>query len=369
MSRPQPGPLAGLRVLEFGGIGPAPLAGMLLADLGASVVRINRPRNPSVPPTPSQIMDSLGRGKRALALDMREPGTAAALLDRMTDTDVLLEGFRPGVMERLGLGPDLCQARNPALVYGRVTGYGQTGPLAAKAGHDINYIALAGALGAIGTKQAPVVPLNLIADYGGGALYLAMGVLAGLNQARNSGRGPVIDAAMVDGVVSLLAVYWPLLQFGHWQPERQSNIIDGTAPFYGTYRTSDGGHVAVGAIEPQFFAELLRLLDLDPSWRARQNDRTAWPELRALMAERFAARTREEWTARADAFDCCLTPVLNLDEVGAHPHIRARNALVEQDGMIQTAIAPRLSGMEARPVNGPARAITLPEWKVLWARP
>lgn len=360
------GPLEGVRVLEFGGIGPGPLCGMLLADLGASVVRIERPQEKMAWLSMSQGADILGRGKRIIHLDLRAPQTLAQVMALLAQTDVLLEGFRPGVMERLGLGPEPCLAANPALVYGRVTGYGQAGPMADKAGHDINYISLTGALNAIGTKDDPIVPLNFIGDYGGGALYLAMGVLAGVVQARGTGKGTVVDCAMVDGALSMMAMFWSLLKLGRWQEGRQSNLLDGGAPFYGTYRTKDGGHVAVGALEPQFFAELLRLLDMEESWRARQHDRDTWPEMREEMSRRFAQRSRDEWGERALQYDCCVTPVLKFAEVSSHPQIKARQSVIDRDGLVQPGIAPRFTGMADGEVNAFSSPIELEALMAAW---
>jgi alpha-methylacyl-CoA racemase len=332
------GPLNGLRIVEFAGIGPGPFAGMLLADMGADVVRIDRPGTPQ-----RDVRDVVGRGRRSVVLDLKRPDGIDAALKLLDAADALIEGFRPGVMERLGLGPDTVLARNPRLVYGRMTGWGQAGPLAQAAGHDINYIALAGALGAIGTAETPVPPLNLIGDYGGGALYLVVGVLAALVEAKNSGRGQVVDCAMCDGTASLLSMYFTLLARGHWQEGRNSNLLDGGAPFYRTYECADGGFVAIGALEPQFYETLCRLAGLEePEYRER-NDRKRWPELRNKMQAVFKTRTRDQWCAILEGSDACFAPVLGLKEASTHPHLAQRETFVELDGVLQPAPAPRFS--------------------------
>ncbi|MEP7281936.1 MAG: CaiB/BaiF CoA-transferase family protein, partial [Rubrivivax sp.] len=346
------GPLSGLRVLELDAIGPVPMCGMLLGDLGADVVRIERatPSGLGLPLPPQR--DIHRRNRRSVALDLKLPGGRDAALRLLDRSDVLLEGFRPGVAERLGLGPDDCLARRPALVYGRMTGYGQTGPLADRAGHDIDYIALAGALHAIGPAGGdPVPPLNLVGDYGGGALYLAFGVLAAVFECQRSGRGQVVDAAMVDGVASLMSIFQSLQGGGLWRDQRGANLLDGGAPFYATYATADGGHVAVGALEPKFFDALIERLGLDPSWSARQHDRRAWPELRTALAAAFRARPRDAWAAHFEGSDACVAPVLTLAEAPRHAHARARQAYVEVDGLVQPAPAPRFSRTPAGPVR------------------
>ena len=334
------GPLAGVRVVEMGGIGPGPHAAMLLGDLGADVVRVDRPgtagnRDPRRP---------LPRGRTLLELDAKSEDGRTAVLDLVARADVLLEGFRPGVMERLGLGPADCAAVNPGLVYGRMTGWGQDGPLAPTAGHDINYIGLTGVLDAIGRAGAPpTVPLNLVGDFGGGSLYLVLGVLAALVERQRSGTGQVIDAAIVDGTGSLAAAIWSLHGAGAWRPARGSNRLDSGAPFYDVYPTADGGHMAVGALEPQFYAQLLRGLGLDAAGLPAQDDRAGWPELRARFAAAFAGRTRAEWTAVFDGTDACVTPVLSFAEAPSHPHLAHRGSLAELDGIPQPAPAPRFS--------------------------
>lgn len=349
-----PGPLAGLKVIEMVGLGPAPFCAMLLADQGAEVIRIDRPGAGGalgLPPT----YDVPARGRRSLAIDLRKPGAVDAVLDLVARADVLIEGFRPGVMERLGLGPDTCLARRPALVYGRMTGWGQTGPLAHAAGHDINYIALSGALQAIGRAgQAPVPPLNYVGDYGGGAMLLAFGVLAALFEARRSGRGQVVDAAMTDGAALLSAMFYGLKAAGLWRNERGVNMLDSGAHFYDTYRCADGKYVAIGAIEPRFYAELLQRLDLDAAEFKRPLDPQRWPALKARLAEVFASRTRDDWCSLLEGSDACFAPVLDWDEAPRHPHNVVRGAFVEVGGVIQPSPAPRFSRSRADTPTAPA---------------
>ena len=338
------GPLQGLRVLELASIGPGPMCAMLLADLGADVIRIDRTEASGLGvPVPARY-DVHGRSRRSVALDLKSAGGLDAALRLADRADLLIEGYRPGVAERLGLGPEVCAARNPALVYGRMTGYGQDGPLASAAGHDLDYIALSGALHAIGPAGGkPVPPLNLVADYGGGALYLAFGLLAALFERQRSGRGQVVDAAMVDGVASLMSLYQGLQGAGQWDDRRGANLLDGGAPFYDTYAAADGQHLAVAALEPKFFAELLDGLGLDASWRARQYDRRAWPALRAAIAQVLGTRDRDAWAAHFAGSDACVAPVLSLAEAPNHPHARARQAYVEVGGHLQPAPAPRFA--------------------------
>ena len=337
-SRATSGPLVGLRIVEFAGIGPGPFAAMLLADMGADVVRIDRPGAAE-----RDKRDVIGRGRRNLVLDLKQRDGLEAALQLLDAADALIEGFRPGVMERLGLGPEAVLARNPRLVYGRVTGWGQSGPLAQAAGHDINYIALAGALGAIGPGEKPVPPLNLVGDYGGGALYLLVGVLAGIIEAKRSGRGQVVDCAMCDGAASLLSIFFTLLARGQWEERRGSNLLDGGAPFYGTYECADGGFIALGALEPQFYETLCRLAGLEaPEFRER-SDRKRWPHLRQKMQAVFKTRTRTEWCAILEGSDACFAPVLGLREASTHPHMAHRNSFVVCDGVLQPAPAPRFS--------------------------
>jgi alpha-methylacyl-CoA racemase len=344
------GPLAGIRVVELAGIGPGPFAAMLLADLGAEVLRVDRPAA-SRPAWPTV----LARGRRSVVVDLKHPDGAAVVLDLVASADALVEGFRPGVVERLGIGPDACLARNPRLVYGRVTGWGQEGPWRLAAGHDIDYVALAGALHPIGQAGGPPVPpLNLVGDFGGGGMLLALGVVAALLEAGRSGRGQVVDAAMVDGAALLTTQFHELLAAGLWREERGANLLDGGAPFYGVYQTADGRHLAVGALEPQFFAELLRRLGLDAGDLPDQLDRDGWPLLRERLAELFRTRTRDQWCELLAGSDACVAPVLDLGEAPAHPHNRARGTFVDVGGVVQPAPAPRFSHTPPDPPAPPA---------------
>ncbi len=343
MNDARAGPLTGLRVLELAAIGPVPMCGMLLADLGADVIRIDRLEPSGLGVAMERRYEVNARGRRSAAIDLKAPAGRDAVLALVAGADVLLEGFRPGVTEKLGLGPADCQARNPRLVYGRMTGFGQTGPLAQAAGHDLNYIALAGVLHAIGPAGgAPLPPLNLVGDYGGGALYLAFGVLAALFERQRSGRGQVVDAAMVDGAASLASIFSGLVAGGGWNvAERGANLLDGGAPFYATYETADGRWVSVGALEPKFFAELARRIGLDERFVKRQYDRRLWPEMRAAIAAALRTRTRDAWCAQLEGSDACFAPVLTLAEAPAHRHARARAAYVEVEGVPQPGPAPR----------------------------
>jgi alpha-methylacyl-CoA racemase len=344
------GPLHGVRVVELAGLGPAPYACMLLADLGAEVLRVDRP----APSFGVPVADVTGRGRRSVAVDLKNPGAPEVVLRLVERADVLVEGLRPGVAERLGVGPDTCLERNPRLVYGRMTGWGQSGPLAPRVGHDINYASITGALGAIGEPgRKPVPPLNLVADFGGGSMFLVTGLLAALLERATSGRGQVVDAAMVDGVTSLLSMTYGFLGAGGWTDERGSNLLDGGAPFYDTYVCSDGEYVAVGALEPQFWALVVQTLGLEDL--PEQHDRTGWPVIRRRLAEVLATRTRDEWAAVFDGLDACVSPVLRLSEAPQHPHLAARQSVVEVDGVVQPAPAPRFSrtpGEIGRPASG-----------------
>ncbi len=354
------GPLRGLRVVEFRGIGPGPFAAMLLSDMGADVVRIDRPDAGADDPR-----DATGRGRRAVRLDLKSPDGAADALDLVAAAEVVIEGFRPGVMERLGLGPEVALARNPALVYGRMTGWGQDGPLARAAGHDITYIAVTGALAAIGPPGgAPVPPLNLVGDYGGGALYLVTGLLAALVEARRSGRGQVVDCAMCDGAASMMALFHTLAAQGQWEEERGRNLLDGGAPFYTTYECSDGRHIAVGPLEAPFYERLRQLAGLtDPDFDER-DDRRLWPRLREKAAALFRTRSRDEWCALLEGTDACVAPVLTLGEAPSHPHLAARGTYVEVGGVVQPAPAPRFSRTPSA-VQGPPPAAPLRPAEVL----
>jgi alpha-methylacyl-CoA racemase len=340
------GPLQGVRVIEVAGIGPGPFCAMVLADLGADVIRIDRP--PAGGDPLAARYDVLNRGRRSVAVDLKDPGGPDVVLRLVEQADALLEGFRPGVAERLGIGPEACLERNPRLVYGRMTGWGQDGPLAPTAGHDLTYAAVAGALAHIGRAgQPPTPPLNLVADFGGGGMLLALGLVAGLLHARTTGEGQVVDAAMVDGTALLMAPFFGASAMGFWSDERGTNLLDSGAPFYDVYSCLDGKELAVGAIEPQFFAALLDVLDLDADAVPEQNDRARWPELRASLAAAIASRPRDEWVARADGTDACVAPVLTMRDAADHPHVRHRGTIVERDGVPQPAPAPRFSATPA----------------------
>jgi alpha-methylacyl-CoA racemase len=335
------GPLAGIKVLEFEAIGPAPFAGMLLADMGADVLLVDRAEESGLGLKRARSQDVMLRGKRSVTLDLKSPAAKDAALELISCADALIEGFRPGVMERLGLGPDAALKKNPKLVYGRMTGWGQEGPLAPRAGHDINYIALAGVLHAFGRKgQAPVPPLNLVGDFGGGGMLLGFGVVCALLEAQRSGRGQVIDAAMVDGASLLAAMFHGFLKANTWSEERGVNVLDTGAPWYDVYETADGKFVAIGAIEDKFFAELLSRLNLKD---LAQHDRARWPEMRAVFQRTFKAKTRDEWCRVFEGSDACFAPVLGWSDARDHPHARSRNAFVEVANVKQPAPAPRFS--------------------------
>jgi alpha-methylacyl-CoA racemase len=341
------GPLAGIKVVELAGIGPGPMCAMVLADLGATVLRIERPGPQDLGVARPRRFDLLLRGRRALALDLKRPEAKALALRLVEGADALIEGFRPGVTERLGLGPGDCLARNPRLVYGRVTGWGQEGPLAQAAGHDINYISLVGALHAFGRRgQAPVPPLNLLGDFAAGALYLALGIVCGILEAGRSGKGQVIDAAMVDGTASLLTAFHGLVAAGLATHERGTNALDTGAHFYNAYECADGRWISVAAIEGKFYAELLRRLDIDPATVPPQLDREHWPEAQKRLAALFKTRTREAWCQLLERTDACFAPVLTTDEAPLHPHNMARGTYIEIDGIVQPAPAPRFSRTE-----------------------
>jgi len=338
------GPLAGVRVVEMSGIGPAPFCGMLLADMGAQVVSVQRMAATDLGFDIETRFDLLNRGKQAVAVDLKSPEGVETVKTLIAGADLLIEGFRPGVMERLGLGPDICQALNPKLVFGRMTGWGQTGPLKDRAGHDINYIAMTGALAAIGAPDgAPAVPLNLIGDFGGGAMYLALGLLAALVEARTSGQGQVIDAAMVDGVASLMTMHLGFRQAGFWNLERGSNAVDGGSPYYRTYECRDGKYLAVGAVERRFYLEFVTGLGLDPARLPIQNDRARWPELTGIFAAEIRKRDRDDWAARFQATDACVSPVLDMDESLTHPMAVDRGMFRHQSGVTEPNPAPRFS--------------------------
>ena len=337
------GPLKGIKVVEIAGLAPGPFAAMMLADMGAQVLRIERPGQLSPPGHPHVAL--LDRNRRAVAIDLKSAAGLATMRRLLGDADAFIEGFRPGVMERLGLGPEPSLAANPRLVYGRMTGWGQDGPLAMAAGHDINYIALTGALHAIGRKgQPPSVPLNLVGDFGGGGMYLAFGIVCALLEAKQSGQGQVVDAAMVDGAASLMTYMYAMRASGQWSDVRGENQIDGdTAPWYGVYETADSKYISIAPAEPQFYAELLRRTGLSGDDLTDQVDRAGWPALRERLAGIFRGKTRDEWCALLEGSDVCFAPVLTLDEAVAHPHNRARATFVEVAGVAQPAPAPRFS--------------------------
>jgi len=352
-----PGPLAGLKIIEIAGIGPGPFCAMMLADMGADVVRVDRAQNvsggdPAAPPA-----DVLMRGRRSVGVDLKHPDGVEAVLSLIETADGIIEGFRPGVMERLGLGPDTALARNPRLVYGRMTGWGQEGPYASTAGHDINYIALAGALDPIGRRgEAPVPPLNLVGDFGGGGMLLAYGLVCGLLSAQRTGEGQVVDAAMVDGAAVLMTMFHAFRAMGIWDEARGTNLLDTGAHFYDVYETADGKYVSIGSIEPQFYAELLRLTGLEGEELPWQHDKGHWPALKERLAAIFKAKTRDEWCAVMEGTDVCFAPVLSLSEAPQHPHNVHRGTFLDLEGVVQPAPAPRFSGTPASVQRPPAHA-------------
>ena len=359
-------PLSGLRIIEFDGLGPVTFAGMMLADLGAEVVRLTRSASAGAAVFEEVGGQVLHRGRAAVPVDLKDPADHARVLDLIASADAVIEGFRPGVLERLSLGPEDCAARNPGLVYGRVTGWGQTGPMAREVGHDINYIGLTGALHAMGeADRPPAPPLNLVGDYGGGAMLLVTGVLAALLEARTTGKGRVVDAAMTDGVALTTALFQGLSASGLWSGTRGDNLLDGAAPFYRCYGCRDGGFVAVGAMEPRFYAALLAGLGVSAD-EAPQMDRAAWPGLRARFAVIFAMRDRDDWCAHFAGTEACVTPVLSLAEAPDHPHNRARGTFTT-DGLVQPAPAPRFDGAARTPRL--ASQFTLDAALAAWARP
>ncbi len=337
------GPLHGLKVVELASIGPGPMAAMLLADLGATVIRVDRKVPSGLGVQRPERFDLLLRNRRSVPLDLKDPAAVQLVLKMVDKADVLIEGFRPGVTERLGLGPDACLARNPKLIYGRITGWGQSGPLAQVPGHDINYIALTGALHAIGRAgQPPTPPVNLVGDFGGGTLYLVMGILAALHESKQSGQGQVVDAAMVDGVASLMTQPHGTHAAGMMSTERGTNVTDSGAPFYDVYRCSDEQWVAIGAVEAKFYAEVLRVLGLD-SLLSEQWNRATWGAAKTLIASKFSQRTRAQWCQAFEGTESCFAPVLSIDEAPLHPHLQARGTYVDIDGVVQPAAAPRFS--------------------------
>lgn len=356
------GVLEGVRIVEFAGIGPAPFAAMLLADMGAEVVRVDRPGAKLM--IPNHIT---GRGRPTVEADLKNPDDVERVRALIDSADGLMEGFRPGVMERLGLGPDILLERNPRLVYARMTGWGQDGPMAQFAGHDINYISITGALAAVGPSERPVPPLNLVGDYGGGALYLVNGLLAGLHSAGRTGKGQVVDCAMCDGAVSLMAPLLEMAAADRWLPEREANMLDGGAPYYRVYRCADGLDVAVGAIEPQFFAELCRGLGIDAAEMADRHDEAQWPALRDKLAAVIASKPRAEWLERLELGDACFSAVVTYEEAAENPHLKARASMVEVDGLVQPAPAPRFLGTPSAIRSERRETITMDQAIDRWA--
>jgi alpha-methylacyl-CoA racemase len=350
------GVLSGYRVIELAGIGPGPMCAMLLSDMGADVLRIDRAADAGLGIAMDVKHNLLNRGRRSVALDLKRPEAIEAVLKLVEKADALIEGFRPGVTERLGLGPDQCLKRNPRLIYGRMTGWGQEGPLAQAAGHDINYIALSGALHSIGRKgEAPVPPLNLVGDFGGGALYLALGVVAGLLESQKSGKGQVVDAAMVDGAASLMTAIYGMHGAGFWNDQRGDNILDTGAHYYDVYETKDGKHVAIGSIEAKFYAELLRLSGLQGEELPHQQDRKSWPKMKERLKTLFRTKTRDEWSKIMEGSDICFAPVLSMAEAPKHPHNKHRGTFIEEGGVTQPGPAPRFSRTPSKIQRPPAR--------------
>jgi alpha-methylacyl-CoA racemase len=351
------GPLAGIKVVELAGIGPGPFCSMMLSDMGAEVLRVDRTEAADLGVPTDAKFNLLNRGRRSVAVDLKKPEGIATVKKLIAKADAVIEGFRPGVMERLGLSPDECLKLNPKLVFGRMTGWGQEGPIAHAAGHDINYIALTGALYSIGNNGGPPVPpLNLVGDFGGGAMYLAFGIVCALLESKSSGKGQVVDTAMVDGAASLMTGIYGLRAAGRWNDTRGNNILDSGAPWYGVYETKDGKHVSIGSIEAKFYAELLRLTGLDKEPLPKQHDRNGWPKLKERFTAVFKAKSRDEWCKIMEGSDVCFAPVLTMGEAANHPHMKARGTFVEVDGVMQPGPAPRFSRTKAKVQRGPAKA-------------
>ena len=347
------GPLAGLKIIEIKGIGPGPYAGQVLADLGAEVIVVERASKPNSIALPS-AMDVNSRGKKSIALDLRKPEGLETLLKMVESADGIFEGNRPGVAERIGFGPDVCLARNPKIVYGRMTGWGQTGPLAHSAGHDYNYISLSGAAAAIGKADSPVPPLNVVGDFAGGSLFLVIGMLSALLEAKESGKGQVVDTAITDGTSHLMSMFHSMDKLGLFNPKREANMLDGGTPFYKAYETADGKHLSVAPIEPQFFAEMIEKLGLPERFVAEQNNPVVWPELIDALTSAFKTKTRDEWVAIFEGSDACVAGILTLQEAADHPHNKARNTYIEINGQVQPAPAPRFSRSQSATPNAPS---------------
>ncbi len=363
------GPLAGIRIVELGSIGPGPFCGMVLADLGAEVLRVDRASGGGlVGPNDDPRAELMHRGRRSVAVDLKHPDGAGVILDLVAGADAFFEGFRPGVCERLGIGPEECLARNPRLVYGRMTGYGQDGPMAQAVGHDLNYIAQSGVLGMIGRAgEPPTPPLSLAGDFGGGGLILALGILAAIIERGSSGAGQVIDAAMVEGSATLATAFYGYLQHDMWSPERGTNIVDSGAPFYDAYETADGRYLTVAAMEPHFYANLLALLELDPASLPEQNDRARWPEMKPVFAAAVARRTLADWLARAEGVEACVAAVVGVEDLEQDAHLMARASFVRRDGVLQPAPVPRFSRTPAElsyppPLPGEHTGEALSDW-------
>ena len=351
------GPLAGIKVVELAGIGPGPFCSMMLSDMGAEVLRVDRTEAADLGVPTDPKFNLLNRGRRSVAVDLKKPEGIATVKKLIAKADALIEGFRPGVMERLGLSPEECLKLNPRLVFGRMTGWGQEGPIAHAAGHDINYIALTGALYSIGNAGGPPVPpLNLVGDFGGGAMYLAFGIVCALLECKSSGKGQVVDTAMIDGAASLMTGMYGMRAAGRWIDARGSNILDTGSPWYGVYETKDGKHVSIGAIEAKFYAELLRLTGLDKEALPKQHDRNGWPKLRERFTAVFKNKTRDEWCKVMEGSDVCFAPVLTMAEAPNHPHMKARGTFVEVEGVTQPGPAPRFSRSKPKVQRGPSKA-------------
>jgi alpha-methylacyl-CoA racemase len=348
------GPLTGVKIIEMKGIGPGPYAGMLLADMGAEVIVVERASKTPGIAVPSEH-DVNSRGKKSIALDVKSPAGLEALLALIDSADMVFEGYRPGVAERLGIGPDVCLQRNPKLVYGRMTGWGQTGPMSSAAGHDINYIAISGALAAIGNADKPLPPLNLVGDYAGGSLFLVMGMLAAYIEAAKTGQGQVVDAAITDGSASLMSLFYSMEKAGMWKNQRYSNFLDGAAHFYDVYETAEGKFVSIGPIEPQFYAIFLDKLELDPADFKEQHNPQLWPAMKAQLEAVFKTKTRQQWCDLLEGTDACFAPVLDMHEAPEHPHNKARDSFISINGMVQPAAAPRFSRSEAFSPQAPVK--------------
>ena len=347
------GPLAGIKIIEMKGIGPGPYAGQLMADLGAEVIVVERASKPNSIAPPSAL-DVNSRGKKSIALDLRKPEGLQVLLQLVETADVIFEGNRPGVAERLGFGPDICLQHNPKIIYGRMTGWGQSGPLAHSAGHDYNYISLTGAAAAIGTEEQPLPPLNLVGDYAGGSMFLVVGILSALLEVQKSGQGQVIDTAITDGSAHLMSMFYTMSQLGAYSPARQTNLLDAGAPYYGAYSTADGKHISVGPIEPQFFAQMIRLAGMPEHIIEEQNNPQKWPQIKTIFADRFKSKTRDQWVEIFEGTDACVAGILNIQEAVDHPHNRARQTYIEINGQPQPAPAPRFSRSQCDTPSAPS---------------